>query len=451
MEYYHNYFIYKYAEKELLTEEKFNSDIGRIITALNVGGIKEIPGYFYYIESQTIGEIFKFYENYFRNLNQFLPTRYLDRSFGLKVSRLNKIREKYFYYRQIYSSNMLINMLGEYNKVKFRKSSNAFVIKDKENLENIDLINFLKESFAVYLSIIKNKESGQIITPKKDFVFEGFTIKNDHGFSEEEVQHCLFVLKEALDKIKEKGFNNILYGDMILSKALIGSKRWGGFYIPSKDHVEINVDMFNSIVDTDVSYAKYVTIHEIGHRLWFKILSEDNRREYAKNFHLNSCVSVSKYGSTQAAEDFAEVFLHYVADKPIDPVILSRFETATGRSSMPKEEIEKSNEGAMLIGKKNYISCEKLGEKNNSVLLEEYKYDFEYGDIGWTNYGEIRRLIENKKRYGLNRIEVYLLSKFYLSLGKNKNVDRFIEEANPAKELSALTYYINAVRNAEIF
>lgn len=61
----------------------------------------------------------------------------------------------------------------------------------------------------------------------------------------------------------------------------------------------------------DAATAAQSMLHELGHRYWFKNMTEAERNRFRSEF--GKVKAVSDYGSTNPEEDFAEVFMAYVA------------------------------------------------------------------------------------------------------------------------------------------
>lgn len=58
------------------------------------------------------------------------------------------------------------------------------------------------------------------------------------------------------------------------------------------------------------SYMSWIFIHELGHRYWYKFLSQGDRQRFKQFF--GKTASTSEYGESNPAEDFAELFTSYV-------------------------------------------------------------------------------------------------------------------------------------------
>lgn len=106
----------------------------------------------------------------------------------------------------------------------------------------------------------------------------------------------------------------------------------GANYSPTRDDVRIFV----------LHRKLHVLIaHELGHRLWFKFLTQAQRAGFES--HFGDVKAVSKYGETNAEEDFAEVFAYYIDGRDLTRDQIERFKSfVTGRWKMESlaEELE---------------------------------------------------------------------------------------------------------------
>ncbi len=79
----------------------------------------------------------------------------------------------------------------------------------------------------------------------------------------------------------------------------------GAYYYAEKDQI--------AIFSNPSEYITELTIHELGHRFWFKFLDRKRRIFFEKDF--GDVPAVSDYGKKDVAEDFAEIFAWYVLDR----------------------------------------------------------------------------------------------------------------------------------------
>lgn len=104
----------------------------------------------------------------------------------------------------------------------------------------------------------------------------------------------------------------------------------GGRYHVSTDHVEVFVNPKN--------YVAELMVHELGHRYWFKYMSQADRERFRADF--GDVPAVSEYGSAHPEEDFAEVFAWYVLNRNLTRPQLQRFKQFLGRKKMRGSAVE---------------------------------------------------------------------------------------------------------------
>lgn len=85
------------------------------------------------------------------------------------------------------------------------------------------------------------------------------------------------------------------------------------------------VTVFQSVGKTSVASAANTLAHELGHRFWFKFLTETDRARFADEF--GDVEAVSEYGSSNPEEDFAEVFAAYVDGRDLTRDQLERLKS----------------------------------------------------------------------------------------------------------------------------
>jgi hypothetical protein len=107
---------------------------------------------------------------------------------------------------------------------------------------------------------------------EKMFSWGPFTIHNHYGFAPGEYAKTLEILSQAMQAIKSKGLGEVLYGDVTLRGGSKEGWLYSGLYDPSADRVFLNVDV--------TSRAMRTLVHEFGHRLWFKVLTQAQRDLY---------------------------------------------------------------------------------------------------------------------------------------------------------------------------
>lgn len=112
------------------------------------------------------------------------------------------------------------------------------------------------------------------------------------------------IVEEFVDTIPKqylRGINMIVLDPKPSRRAQIKSAitgvRYTGWYNPFTK----NIDIFN-----DYSWDSTL-IHEVGHHVWYHILSSDDRKQYTK-FYGERSIFVSEYSLTNVEEGFAEDF-----------------------------------------------------------------------------------------------------------------------------------------------
>lgn len=119
-------------------------------------------------------------------------------------------------------------------------------------------------------------------------------------------------LKSAFEAALERGEKS---EEMQRLKVIVdNSKGWhGGFNIALKDGV------------TSVTYAQYVTYHELGHRLHADLLYDENNKALnliTSLYRSGAACAISAYAQTNESEYFAESFAVYMMAQ-IEPSLVS--------------------------------------------------------------------------------------------------------------------------------
>lgn len=148
-----------------------------------------------------------------------------------------------------------------------------------------------------------------------------------HPYTRTKVVEAVHEAKSLLDR---RGLGFLWYGNLMVmpqEHPMADMSQYSG--LKSTDthaaaHYVIGADMLRLFfVSSNASdMAKFVA-HELGHRMWYKFLTETDRAEFASLF--GDVPAVSEYGSSNAEEDFAEVFAHYVDGRDLTRDQLERF------------------------------------------------------------------------------------------------------------------------------
>lgn len=104
-----------------------------------------------------------------------------------------------------------------------------------------------------------------------------FQILNRYGYTTEEMAEPLAVLDAATEKIRSAGFDEILYG-VILLVDKIPQEHWAGRYTPQNDIIEV-------VQKVPARFSPvYTLIHEFGHRVWYKFVGEQQQQQYEEAY-----------------------------------------------------------------------------------------------------------------------------------------------------------------------
>ena len=104
-----------------------------------------------------------------------------------------------------------------------------------------------------------------------------YKILNQHGFRPDEYQGVIQLLDAASEVIARAGFGQAVYGEVSLESK--PGQRWAGLYSHRSDDISLNMG-----VNHRDGSAVYSLVHELGHRVWFKFLSETQREHYEDQY-----------------------------------------------------------------------------------------------------------------------------------------------------------------------
>lgn len=128
--------------------------------------------------------------------------------------------------------------------------------------------------------------------------------------------------KKAKALLDQKGFGALWYGPIF-----VGCPECGGEN-PLGKHFGIGAHYYAGL-DRVVVYLKpkpflvELLVHELGHRYYFKFMDAGDRARF--DSYYKEVAAVSEYGGTHTAEDFAEVFAHFVLGRDMTRDQIERF------------------------------------------------------------------------------------------------------------------------------
>jgi len=131
-------------------------------------------------------------------------------------------------------------------------------------------------------------------------------------------------LKEAQARLRAKRLGKLFHGHFLIEpKERAGTNQYGahlgvgGRYYRKGDAIHLYGG------SKGPHSVAVVAIHEIGHRYYYKNLTSQDRHNFDKWF--KDVPAVSSYGGINPAEDFAEVFTHYVLGQDMTKDQMQRF------------------------------------------------------------------------------------------------------------------------------
>ena len=143
--------------------------------------------------------------------------------------------------------------------------------------ENI-MLALLKTGVSRSTLLTVDEFSGVKIKAEKQdiggFDLVGFTDKHDE---------LVDVIKKASAELKEKGFGNLIYGTMDMVPST--TKRGAGVVLADYDFTTDAIRVFNVSKKSDEPTAIRTMLHELGHRFYYKFLTQPQRQDLAKKFH----------------------------------------------------------------------------------------------------------------------------------------------------------------------
>lgn len=99
-----------------------------------------------------------------------------------------------------------------------------------------------------------------------------FTVVNAGGFDSELMDTVAKVVKKAASLLQGKGLGKVCYGNVLMTNTVGRSSKLLAFYMVSEDEVLIRANLKGKEHDT-----VRTLIHELGHRLYYKFLSRDQK------------------------------------------------------------------------------------------------------------------------------------------------------------------------------
>ena len=156
------------------------------------------------------------------------------------------------------------------------------------------------------------KKKGEIVVTK------GVTSRTKYGggfMHPKRRKEFIDGLREAQAVLRANGLSKLFHGHFVIEpKERAGTNQYGahfgvgGRYYRKGDKIHLYGSLKPHAIPA-------VALHEIGHRYYYKHMTRQDRINFNKWF--GDVKAVSEYGSMDPAEDFAEVFLHYLTKQKL--------------------------------------------------------------------------------------------------------------------------------------
>ena len=139
--------------------------------------------------------------------------------------------------------------------------------------------------------------------------------------------------KKAKALLDQKGFGDLWYGPIFVGCPNCGGENplgkhfgVGAHYYAGPDRVVVYLQPKPFLVE--------LLVHELGHRYYFRFMDAGDRARFDSYF--KEVAAVSEYGGTHTAEDFAEVFAHFVLGRDMTRDQIERFKAFLAKKDMGK-------------------------------------------------------------------------------------------------------------------
>jgi len=228
---------------------------------------------------------------------------------------------------------------GKSPEEAFEECTSTYDFYSQEKyVENISNVGIEKIIESMKFSLEKTKEGNN----ENEFEIMGIkvVILGIQTKRSEEKSNIIESLRLSYQLLKKKNLLKVWYGKMFFC-GIIAKDIWGSYLI-RKDDIEINVA--HSIPE-----MTKVIIHELGHRLWFRGMSQSQRMKFntlvrvknTEKLGYNADVAevepVTEYGKTNIDEAFAEVFAKYVLDEEMSTEQIESFKESLKETIIKKD------------------------------------------------------------------------------------------------------------------
>jgi hypothetical protein len=153
-----------------------------------------------------------------------------------------------------------------------------------------------------------------------------------------QIQNYIPHLQEAEALLRQKGLGFLWYGTFLIQCSTCGGKNPHGEKFVVDAHYNIQKDHLVIFAHPQKGLARLIA-HELGHRYYYKFMTQSDRARFDSMF--GEVSAVTDYGSKATEEDFAEVFAHYIDGSDLSSEQLRRFKAFLGRTKTSCVQIQK--------------------------------------------------------------------------------------------------------------
>jgi hypothetical protein len=171
-----------------------------------------------------------------------------------------------------------------------------------------------------FLSQDKKEYDSEVYYPER-VGFMGFSFINNIYYDEDDLKKMFSNMAPYL-KIMKRFMPEVFYGPVFMEPRTADQKNLkvgnmtidaAGTYNSKDDKVTLYADDLQSWMTSATS----VLVHELAHRYYFKFLKSEERTRWRDFFDRLKTQGASDYGDQNPEEDFAEAILHYVFSKGV--------------------------------------------------------------------------------------------------------------------------------------
>jgi hypothetical protein len=157
-------------------------------------------------------------------------------------------------------------------------------------------------------------------------------------------------IKDAQSLLERRGLGFLWQGTMYVGCKECGGENPYGKNFGVGGHYEIGKDRVVIFQDPEPGITELI-LHELGHKYFYRKMSQGDRARFDSYF--GEVAAVSDYGSKASAEDFAEVFKHFVSGRDMTRDQIDRFKAflageERGRFASEKKGYDVNSPGVQL-------------------------------------------------------------------------------------------------------